>query len=83
MALAACDGSITRGIEFLKSNERLAFRSRVLEALASLRLADDWDVVAKPPTWCSSKAPLDVLRAAQEEELAENADFLASRPSGR
>ena len=45
IAIEACDGSITRGIEFLKSNERLAFRARVLEALALMRNADDWDLV--------------------------------------
>ena len=78
IAIEACDGSVTRGIEFLKSNERLAFRSRVLEALASLRLADDWDVVGQAADLVLlAKAPLDVVRAAQEEELAENADFLA------
>ena len=78
IAIEACGGSITRGIEFLKSNERLAFRARVLDVLASLRLADDWDVVSQAADLVLlSKAPLDVVRAAQEEELAENADFLA------
>ena len=78
IALEACDGSITRGIEFLKSNERLAFRARVLEALALLRNADDWDLVGQAGELVVlAKAPLDVVRAAQEEELAENADFLA------
>ena len=78
IAIEACDGSITRGIEFLKSNERLAFRARVLEALALLRNADDWDLVGQAGELVVlAKAPLDVVRAAQEEELAENADFLA------
>lgn len=78
IAIEACDGSITRGIEFLKSNERLAFRARVLETLALLRNADDWDLVGQAGELVVlAKAPLDVVRAAQEEELVENADFLA------
>lgn len=78
IAIEACDGSITRGIEFLKSNERLAFRTRVLEALALLRNADDWDILGLASELVlQAKAPLDVVRAAQEQELAENADFLA------
>lgn len=78
IAIEACDGSITRGIEFLKSNERLAFRRRVLEVLSLLHKADDWDIVGLASDLViQAKAPLDVVRAAQEEELAENADFLA------
>ncbi len=47
MAIEACGGSITRAIEFLRSsgNERLAFRSFVLQVMASLARADDWDVL--------------------------------------
>ncbi len=78
MGLEACDGSITRAVEFLKSNERMVFRSRVLEVLGSLRRADDWDIVGfASDLVVRAKAPLDVVRASQEEELAENADFLA------
>ncbi|HIW76933.1 MULTISPECIES: ATP-binding protein [Gordonibacter] len=78
VGLEACDGSITRAVEFLKSNERLAFRARVLEVLALLRNADDWDALGMASDLVVlSKAPLDTVRASQEEELAENADFLA------
>lgn len=78
IAIEACGGSITRGAEFLKSNERFALRSRVLETLAALRLSDDWDVVGRAADLVvAAKAPLDAVRAEQEEELAENADFLA------
>lgn len=80
MAIEACGGSITRAIEFLRSsgNERLAFRSFVLQVMASLARADDWDVLR----WArelveKAKAPLDDVVAEQEAELAENADFLA------
>lgn len=80
MAVEACGGSITRAIEFLRApgNERLAFRTRVLSIMASLSHADDWDVVGYARTLVEqSKAPLDEVRAAQEAELSENADFLA------
>ena len=78
MAVEACDGSITRAVEFLKSNERMAFRVRVLEVLGCLRKADDWDAVGfASDLVVLVKAPLDVARAEQEQELAENADFLA------
>lgn len=80
VAIEACGGSITRAVEFLKApgNERLAFRTKVLEALASLGHADDWDVLGYASMLVeASKAPLDVTREAQELELSENADFLA------
>ena len=78
MAVEACAGSLTRAVEFLKSNERLAFRTRVLEVLGCLRKADDWDAVGfASELVVLVKAPLDVARAEQEQELAENADFLA------
>ncbi len=78
IAIQACGGSITKAIEFLKSNERMAFRSRVLEVLTSLKVADDWDVLTYAEDLVvRAKAPLDVVRAAQEDELAESADFLA------
>ncbi len=80
IAIEACGGSITRAVEFLRApgNERLAFRNRVLTVLASLRRADDWDVIGYAADLVlASKAPLDHVREAQEAELAENADFLA------
>ena len=78
MALEACNGSITRAVEFLKSNERLGFRRRVLEVVGCLGKADDWDIIGfASELVVLVKAPLDVARAEQEQELAENADFLA------
>lgn len=77
MALAACDGSITRAIEFLQSNERMEFRRRVLEVATSLQTADAWDIICYAKDLVEqAKAPLDVVRARQEQELADNADFL-------
>ncbi|MCI8469240.1 MAG: DNA polymerase III subunit delta' [Eggerthellaceae bacterium] len=79
-AIEACGGSITRACDFLRApgNERLHFRSQVLDVLASLRRADDWDVIGYAADLVTaSKLPLDVVRESQEAELAENADFLA------
>ncbi|MBE6472441.1 MAG: DNA polymerase III subunit delta [Coriobacteriaceae bacterium] len=78
IAIEACGGSITRGIEFLKSNERLAFRKGVLDSIARLGTADTWDVIGMGAELVSlAKAPLDSVREAHEAQLAENADFLA------
>lgn len=77
IAIQACGGSITKAAEFLQSNERLAFRRKVLDVLASLQHADDWDVLGYASQLViEAKAPLDAVRAAQEAELQENADFL-------
>ncbi len=78
IALAACDGSLTRAVEFLKSNERMQFRARILEVLEALSRADDWDIIGFASDLVARvKLPLDAVRADQEQELAENADFLA------
>ena len=79
-AIEACGGSITSAVAFLRApgSERLAFRTRLFSDLAMLQRADDWDVVEMARALVeASKAPLDEVRASQEEELAENADFLA------
>ncbi len=78
IAIEACGGSITRACEFLKSNDRLDFRRRVVDALSRLDHADDWDIVGMAADLVSAaKAPLDEVRAKLEAEIAENADFLA------
>lgn len=80
IAIEACGGSITRGIDFLRAhgNERLAFRNEVLEVMASLQAADAWDVIGYVRRLLElSQAPADELRALQEAEIAENSDFLA------
>ncbi|MEG2260166.1 MAG: DNA polymerase III subunit delta' [Raoultibacter sp.] len=78
IAIQACNGSITRAIEFAKSTERKVFRSRILEIMAALSVADDGDVLGYAnELLVGAKAPLDVVRAAQEAELAASADFLA------
>lgn len=78
IAIQACGGSITKAVDFLKSDERRLFRLRVLEILASLEYADDWDILTYAQDLVvKAKAPLDVVRAVQEAELAEYADFLS------
>ncbi len=77
IAIEACDGSITNAIAFAKSTERMAFRQRVIEVLAGLRLADERDVLEYAAELIElSKAPLDNVRTEQSEELAESADYL-------
>ena len=79
IAIEACGGSLTRAVEFLRApgNERLRFRTEVIEVLASLRRADSWDVIEYGARLVTdAKLPLDQVRANQEAELAENADFL-------
>ena len=78
IAIEACGGSITRGVEFLKSNERLAFRRDVIEMLARLDTADTWDIIGMASQLVvAAKAPLDSVREANEAKLARDADFLA------
>lgn len=78
IAIQACGGSITRAMEFAKSAERFEFRARVIEALESLRLADDLDILEYASDLIErAKAPLDLVRSEQERELASSADLLA------
>ncbi len=78
-AIEACGGSITRAVEFLRApgNERLEFRSAVLQIMSTLAHADDWDVILDARTLLEkAKAPVDIVRDDLEAELTENADFL-------
>ena len=78
IAIEACSGSITRACEFLKSNDSLAFRRGVVDAMSRLATVDDWDIIELAAGLVrAAKAPLDDVRAALEAELSENADFLA------
>lgn len=79
IAIEACDGSVTKAMAFARNNERLEFRQRVLEVLGNLALADERDVLEYAAEIIErAKAPLDVVRTAQSEELAESADFLTA-----
>lgn len=76
-ALAACNGSLSAAVAFLKSNERLQFRQEVLNIMHLLRQSDDWDLLKYAKQLLKLvDAPLDEVRAQQESELAANADFL-------
>ena len=78
-AIQACGGSLSKATEFVRSPERMAYRRQVLEVLEGLRGADDLDVLkAAGDLVVGAKAPLDAVRAQQERELEENADFLAA-----
>jgi DNA polymerase-3 subunit delta' len=78
VGIQACGGSISKAIEFVKSTERFAFRARVIEVMESLRLADDLDILEYAAELLKkAQAPLDLVRASQEEELAASADFMA------
>lgn len=78
IAIQSCDGSMTKAAAFLRSRDRMVFRSRVIEVMESLRLADDADVLAYAARLLEeAKAPLDEVRASQEQELAESSEFLA------
>lgn len=79
IAIAACDGSITKAMGFAKSNERAEFRNRVLDILERLEVADARDVIEYAAELVErSKAPLDNVRTEQSEELAESSEFLTS-----
>lgn len=78
VAIQACGGSLTRAMEFARSSERFEFRGRVVQVLESLRLADDLDVLEYASELIErAKAPLDLVRSRQEQEMAESADFMA------
>ncbi|MBO4365643.1 MAG: DNA polymerase III subunit delta' [Eggerthellaceae bacterium] len=78
ISIQACGGSITKAMEFAKSTERFEFRARVIEAMESLRLADDLDILEYASDLIErAKAPLDLVRSEQERELASSADLLA------
>lgn len=80
MAMEATSGSISNAIAFLnaRGNERMFFRGELLSMLSRIDSMSDWQVLIEARGIIEkSKAPLDSLRAQQEEELARNQDFLA------
>lgn len=78
VALEACDGSISRAIEFCSSNERMAFRTRVLAGLSQLRDDDDWDVLQLSAAFIAdAKVPLQAIRQTQEQEFEEYGEYLS------
>ncbi len=77
IAIAACDGSLSKAISFAKSKERLEFRARVLDVLERLEVADGLDVLTYAAELIDrSKAPLDNVKTKQAKELNDSAEFL-------
>ncbi len=78
-ALAACNGSIDRAIEFARSKDRFLFRRRVFEVLEALALADDLDILEYAAELLEkSKAPLDLVRRGLDADLEESREFMAA-----
>lgn len=78
-AIEACGGSVPDAVSFVKDTERLAYRQRVLKIMESLRQSDDMQLLKfASELVIAAKAPLDAVRVAQQQELEENADFLAA-----
>lgn len=79
IAMESCSGSISRSMEFLKSNERLGFRSKILEGIAALSVLDTWDGIELAREWVLlADAPLDAVRASQKQELEDQKDLFNS-----
>lgn len=78
IAIEASGGSITKAAQFLKSNERMVLRARILEVMFLLEAADDWDIITYAQDLVvKAKAPLDVVRSVQEAELEETAEYVS------
>ena len=78
MALAACDGSAERAVDFARSNKCMAHMRDVFEMMGTLRQCDDWDIITMSRKLVTfAEAPLDDVRREQEEYLEANADFLS------
>lgn len=78
IAIEASGGSITKAAQFLKSTERMALRARIMEVMFSLEFADDWDVLTYAQDLVvKAKAPLDAVRATQEADLSETAEYVS------
>lgn len=79
IAIEACGGSLTQAIGFAQSSERMEFRARILEVLRLLPRADERDVLEYAQDLIErAKAPLDEVKTAQAEELADSSEFLAA-----
>lgn len=76
-ALAASGGVVPRALEFLRTPARAAARARVLEVMRDLPVMDGLDVLGAARELLSAvRAPLDEVKARQEGELRERAEFL-------
>ena len=77
IAIAAAGGSIHGAVDFCRSTERKELRRSMLDTLAQMEHASEWDVLsASKDLTLACKAPLDAVRIQQEEELAAASDWL-------
>lgn len=77
-AMEACSGSITKAIEFLRgSNDRIAFRSWLLQSIARIAQMSDWDIIQLTKQILErAKAPIADVQREMDEHIASNQDFL-------
>jgi DNA polymerase-3 subunit delta' len=80
-ALAAAGGVVPRAIEIVRSPSRSAARDAILLTLKNVAVMDGLDILDSVKSlMVAVRAPLDDLREAQEEELAQRKELLG--PSG-
>lgn len=77
IAIQAVGGSTSKAVDFLRSNERLEFRRRVLACIAGLERADDLDVLEYAEQMAkATKSPLEEVRRQQDAQREEQAEYL-------
>lgn len=81
-ALAASGGVVARARDFLASPSRQEARGAILRALKDLSAGDELDVlVAAKELLSAVKAPLEDVKTAQAEEVAQRSEFLGKGAS--
>lgn len=79
IAIQACGGSISHAIEFCRSSDRFAFRNTVIATLNGLDRYDELDILDAARTLLEqAQAPLDLIRAQQDEEIEQSKAFMAA-----
>ena len=79
IALAVA-GTPERACEYLQSPGRREARRLMVRAIAELAHDDDWDVLtAARDLVAAAKAPLDDVRAEQEQAAEQGADYLSAK----
>ena len=78
-AIEACSGSITKAIEFLRGgNDRIAFRSWLLQSLRGIWSMSDWDVLQlSKQVMEKTKTPITDIQKEMEKSIVSNSEFLA------
>ena len=77
--IAACAGSISSAIEFVKSNNSKKLRSLVLQTLGMLKRAQDSDIIKySSDIIVAANLPLDSYKAQCAQEASESKEFLAA-----